>query len=409
MNSKFKIVILVIVFVLISQLSFAGDNIFEQLAEGSVNNSIVSKLKGRISLIAQSLAWALFIFTTGIATIKRTFKAWKGGEDLNIVEFDEIMRKLSLIVIITTFTLFSDVIIGFTDFMKKSSENLTEKTFTDTSGKYFDILVDYSKFAHYYQVKSMSNCENGGCDGVTGMDIVEAQLDLEHYYANQKKIPRSVDMFDMKPLQISMYNMGQVWSIMLNWMLSSMLLGFGKFISYVMSYAFSIYMGVLLALSPIPFALSIPKQLKNSYVKMLNSLLTVAMAFVVLNVIDAFFLEGFDNLVTSLAEQNASISSGTGNINSLNKRNEVLFVAAPLYFIVMFGLFFSSMSIASKCVGASSDDGGIASKGFGAIASVMTLAVGGAMMAKGLGSASKMGNAAKQMGKGAKDLSDKSK
>jgi hypothetical protein len=397
MTLKIKHIIVLIILLFISQQSFANGNFFQELMDGNINNSIVNRLKGRISLIAQGLAWALFIFTTGLATLKRVWKAWKGGEDLNIVEFDEILRKLSLIVIITTFTLTSDVIVGFVGFMKKSTENLTDKSYAETTGKYGNLLLDYSQFAHYYKVKSIANCENGGCPDMTALEIVEAKMDLEFYYKNQKKIPRIGDSYmpNFKPLTISLYNMGEMTSIFLNWALTSMLLGFGKFIAYVMGYAFHIYMGVILALAPIPFALSIPKQLKNSYVKIINSLLTVAMAFVVLNVIEAFFLEGFDNLVTSLISENQSIKNGVGNFTNLQNRNEVLFVVAPLFFIVMFGLFFSSMSIASKCVGASSDDGGIASKGFGSLISVISMVSGAALMAKGgaigKSAASKMG------------------
>lgn len=402
---KIKIIILITIFLFLSKFSFAESNIFENLADNSINNSIVSKLKGRISILAQSLAWALFIFTTGIATIKRTFKAWKGGENLNIVEFEEIMRKLSLIVIITTFTLFSDIMVGFTDFMRKSTENLTDKTYAETSRKYYDILADYGKFAHYYKLKSQSNCATGDC-GLSAEELKEARLNLTYYYQDQKKIPRADNsgyLPDFKPLMILFYNMSEFYSIVLNWMLSSMLLGFGKFISLIMYYVFSIYMGVLLALAPIPFALSIPKELKNSYVKMLNSLLTVAMAFVVINVIDAFFLEGFDNLVTSLIKENASIENGKGDYNILTKRNEVLFVVAPLYFIVMFGLFFSSIGIASKCVGASSDDGGIATKGFSSVVSVLSTIGAVGLLTKGANQARKMGKATKQMTKKLKE------
>lgn len=401
---KLKIILLIALFLLTSQFAFAESNIFKELADGNVNNTIVSKLKGRISLLSISLAWALFVFTTGLSTIKKTFKAWKGGEDLNIVEFNEIMRKLSIIVFVTTFTLFSDLIIGFAGYMKKATENLTEKTYTETSEKYYDVLADYSKFAHYYKVKSQSNCETGDCD-LSSDEISEAKIDLEHYYENQKKIPRAVDswgpdMPDFRPLQISLYNMGELFSVFFNWALSSMLLGFGKFISFVMSYAFSIYLGILLALAPIPFALSIPKSLKNSYVKMLNSLITVSMAFVVLNVIDAFFLEGFDSLVTSLINENTSIETGVGNYNNLTKRNEVLFIASPLFFIVTFGLYFCSMGIASKCVGASSDDGGIASKGFSSVISTVTMIAGASMLSKGIGAKAKnMGKQANKMSK----------
>ncbi|MBL4703191.1 MAG: hypothetical protein JKY54_01635 [Flavobacteriales bacterium] len=381
MKTSFKHILLLTIFIFISQLSFAEENAFEQISNGVLNTSIVSRIKGRISLIAQGLAWSLFIFTTGLGAIRKVFTAWKGGDEMNPVEFDEIMRKLSLITVITFFSLFSDIIVQFTSYIEKASSSLTDKNYTDTSGKYFSIIKDYAAFTHYYQTKAISNSSPGEVYGLNSSMIEIARQQQESLYKGEKKFP--VGTFSngyMEPLIVSLYNFNYMMPDLLNYLFTSLLLGFGKFISFVMGYAFKIYMGVLLSLSPLAFAMSIPKTLKNSYVKILNSLLTVAVAFLVLNVLDAFFMEGFDSMVNSIIEQSNIISSGGGSISTLIKRNEISFIVAPLYFIVMFGLFFSSMSIASKIVGASSDDGSIASKGFGAAISGLSLITGTMLM-----------------------------
>lgn len=342
------------------------------------------ELIGTIASAAIVIAIALLVFTTGLSWMRAAVNAWKTDEGVaQIQNIQEFFRKVALVVIIVNYTLISDLIITVVNFTIDAVT--VEDDEHDAAKDKLDAYVNlYAHYAHYFNL--LEDWQTAPPDKKSAAEDI-----LEKRYPNKipSMYPVSTGIFDEISLSIerSMVVMGTDISLGF----SSFLLWIGWGMGVVFKFFFAILFQVLLALLPLSLAFSIPESFKNSYSTLIRRVLNVGIAFVVLELLEQFTINVYEDLVVKCADLFMQGASGNANVAEFD---EMLYFALPVFSIALIGLYSSSNWIASSVTGGGDGEGGIATKGMGmaigGATAVTALAFG--VKAAGKAAASKAGN-----------------
>ena len=341
---------------------------------------------GQISMIALGIGLALFVYTTGFQWLRDSVRSWKSESAGNIVDINETVRKLSLLILISSFTLITDVVTNVVTYAKDTLETENSSDKIDKSVMMLEAKIrSYAMYAHYYNM--LETVQNAEPDKKTALEI-----DFKKRYPNgPSTAPLDQGWWDaiVINVQSSLVHEGAAISVGI----SKLFLTIAKILSGLFKYAFSILFQILMGLVPLGLAFSIPKSMENSYATVIRRALNVGLAFVVMAMLDGYLIQAMVDITTSIT----SAFSTTSNVN-ISELDNMLFYALPIFSIVMMGLYSSTLWISSSITGGGDGEGGIATKGFGAAMGVVggAIAIGLAGKKAGGAAAGAVGGLGKQ-------------
>ncbi len=337
-----------------------------------VGNLGTPDMIGKIAGAASVIGFALFIYSMGLDWIKNAVKSWRSddpGAEIN--SFGETVRKISLLVLISSFTLLSDVIVSVVNYAIAAVE--VEDVEHDEAKQQLDAYIDlYVAYAYYFNL-----LDNYQSASTPSQKSAAAEL-LEMRYPN--KMPRSYPVTDgwIDSMSVSFEMVGVSMGTSLSTGFSSFLLWIGWALGTVFKFFFAILFQVLLALLPLSLAFSIPVSQKNSYNTMIRRLFNVGMAFVVLELLEQFTVGVYNDLSAKCAALFMQGQDGGGTVAEFD---EMLYFALPVFAIAMMGLYSKSLWIASSVTGGGDGEGGVATSGMAMGIGALAVAVGGAKAA----------------------------
>jgi hypothetical protein len=310
-------------------------------------------LTGKIAAIAGVIGIVLFIFTTGLGWMKQATRAWRGDATDEGFDFDELVRKIALLVLISSSSLITTVITTIINYARSS----TEVEYSEVSAKgavLQQYVKGYSTGAYYFNlIKEYQNATDPA-----SKKAAKDEFFLRYPGGKIKIVPVTTGVFD--EIGVSISNTVSVMGAGISTGFSFIFIELGQLLSGIFKYFFAILFQVLLALFPLSLALSIPKSMENSYATSIRRIMTVGLSFVVIGLLDQFVIQGFSTLIEEITG-----AFGGGINTDVNKIDNMLFVGLPIYAVALIGLYASTMWLSSSVVGGGDGEGGIATKGMG--------------------------------------------
>ncbi|MFK7809979.1 MAG: hypothetical protein AB8F74_19395 [Saprospiraceae bacterium] len=310
-------------------------------------------LASKIAGVAGVIGVVLFIITTGFGWMKQAGRAWRGDATDEGFDFDELVRKIALLVLITSFSLITTVITTVINFARDSTK-VEYSDLDDQNAKLNDRISTYTLFSYYFNsIKEYQNAPNAASKTAAKIEF------FKRYPGGTPKLTPVTDgVFD--EIGVSISNTLSVVGSGFSMGFTTLFIQLGQLLSGVFKYFFAIIFQVLLALFPLSLAFSIPKSMENSYSTSIRRIMTVGLSFVVISLLDQFVIQGFSSMGQAIIN-----AFGSGINTDVNQIDSMLFVGLPIYSIGLIGLYASTMWLASSVVGGGDGEGGIATKGMG--------------------------------------------
>lgn len=341
------------------------------------------KEAGVISSIATVIGFSLFFYTTGFQWIRDSIRSWRGDTNASIVNIDEITRKIALLIFIVNFNLITTAITSIVNYSKDAISD-TQEAKTAATGRLIIAMDYYKAFNHYF--KKLGDYQN------ERKMVKNAEAAKEKFYKSYpegkaRTFPANGGVMDALGIVFD-YSVLSLWGGFKTGF-ALLFLYIGKFLGLIYMYFFTVIFQILLALVPLALAFSIPKSMENAYATIIRRLLNVGVAFLVLNLLDKFVLNAFNQIAAKVF---LTIGGGdkAADFFDVSTIEDQLFFGVPVFCIALIGLYSSSIWIASAVTGGSDGEGGIATKGMGqAIGGMATIAgialIGGKVATGGAG------------------------